>query len=437
MTTTVTKSIGSAGGRDYSTISAFFAAIPSDLVAVDEAWVGELYNDSEFTISSTITCSKTTSVACYIALRPAAGQGFAHHANKLTNPLRYDQSVGVGVDITVNFAYYLDCAATNDIHISGIQWKAISVGYPEAIRISGQRSSFHGNICVYEYSPTCVVSDNSGKIYNNLIIYNNAGPSTAIYNGLGGSSSNFNTIVTLGTASDYAITGFGTSNASNNLVINFNSGSVTCTPTYIATTAATQSGTGSITNIVAADTLQNVASKTTIDGRIKAGAAVINAGNPVSGITTDILGQTRSVTTPTIGAFEYVSAPAGCTTAVNATTANAVGSIASKSTTKTAVNATTANALGSILSSSGLTNTITTPPLKNNTGTLLTGQTGITVNVYHLTTGALVVQKTGQTSHGTTGVVVVTDALITPATQYRVVVILSSGDAGLDKITAT
>lgn len=79
---------------------------------------------------------------------------------------------------------------------------------------------------------------------------------------------------------------------------------------------------------------------------------------------------------------------------------------------------------------------ITTPALKNNTGTLLANETGITVYVYHPTTGALVVKKTAQTSNSS-GVVSVTDALIVGGTQYRVVIVLASGAEGMEKLTAS
>lgn len=78
--------------------------------------------------------------------------------------------------------------------------------------------------------------------------------------------------------------------------------------------------------------------------------------------------------------------------------------------------------------------TITTSPLKNNTGTLLANETGATVHVYQ-TTGALVVTKTGQTTDAS-GIMAITDALIQPATEYRIVIVLGSGAEGMDRITA-
>lgn len=79
---------------------------------------------------------------------------------------------------------------------------------------------------------------------------------------------------------------------------------------------------------------------------------------------------------------------------------------------------------------------ITTPALKNNTGTVLVNETGITVYVYTPDTGALVVKKTGQTTN-VSGVLTVADALITASTLYRIVIALSSGAEGMDKVTAS
>jgi hypothetical protein len=70
--------------------------------------------------------------------------------------------------------------------------------------------------------------------------------------------------------------------------------------------------------------------------------------------------------------------------------------------------------------------TITTPTLRNNTGTILANETGATVNVYDTSSGALVVSKTSQTSNSV-GIMTITDALITSAATYAYEVILSGG----------
>jgi hypothetical protein len=79
---------------------------------------------------------------------------------------------------------------------------------------------------------------------------------------------------------------------------------------------------------------------------------------------------------------------------------------------------------------------LTSSPLKNNTGTLLTSA-GCSAYVHNPTTGALVLLKTGLTSHASTGVVTFTDAALSAATSYRVIWKITSGGAeGMETLTA-
>jgi hypothetical protein len=80
--------------------------------------------------------------------------------------------------------------------------------------------------------------------------------------------------------------------------------------------------------------------------------------------------------------------------------------------------------------------TITTPMLKNNAGTLLASLTGITAYIYKVSDGTLVVTKTAQSTNSS-GVMVISDAAILPGTQYRTVIVLGTGDEGMDKVTAS
>lgn len=80
-------------------------------------------------------------------------------------------------------------------------------------------------------------------------------------------------------------------------------------------------------------------------------------------------------------------------------------------------------------------NALVLPALKNNAGTVLASETGATAYVYDVSTGALVVKKTGQTTNGS-GVMTVVDASIVSGTTYRVVIVLASGAEGMDKVAA-
>lgn len=79
---------------------------------------------------------------------------------------------------------------------------------------------------------------------------------------------------------------------------------------------------------------------------------------------------------------------------------------------------------------------LTSSPLKDNTGTLHLNAP-FEAFVLNATTGALVVRKTGQTSHASTGVVTFTDAALSAATQYRVVWRRTdTGAQGVELLTA-
>ena len=145
---------------------------------------------------------------------------------------------------------------------------------------------------------------------------------------------------------------------------------------------------------------------------------------------------TVSLAATTASATFSGSAAAGATASRAAATANAAFSGSASSGSSAAVSATAANA---VFSGSAIGNvaqgTLATPVLKNNTGTVLANETGVTVYVYTPSTGELVVKKTGQTTNGS-GVLAVTDALIYAGTQYRIVVVLGSGAEGMDKVSA-
>ncbi len=116
----VTKSIGTAGGRDYSTINAWDAAIPANLVTAGDSWVGECYNDSQF--GSSVLAAHTTDATHTIKLTAAAGQSFQDHASVRTNALRYNQSLGVGLRGTGTYSSTLNINGTIDyLTISRLQ----------------------------------------------------------------------------------------------------------------------------------------------------------------------------------------------------------------------------------------------------------------------------------------------------------------------------
>lgn len=87
------------------------------------------------------------------------------------------------------------------------------------------------------------------------------------------------------------------------------------------------------------------------------------------------------------------------------------------------------------LPSGGGSATLVTPPMKNNTGTLLANLSGITINVYNAITGALVVQKTGLASNAA-GVVTLTDPALVSGSVYAYEVVTPSNGRRLPTGTA-
>lgn len=79
--------------------------------------------------------------------------------------------------------------------------------------------------------------------------------------------------------------------------------------------------------------------------------------------------------------------------------------------------------------------TLSTPPLKNNTGTLLANLSGITVNVYNATSGVLVVQKTGLSSSAA-GVVTFSDGALVAGSTYAYEVVTPANGRRLPTGTA-
>jgi hypothetical protein len=79
---------------------------------------------------------------------------------------------------------------------------------------------------------------------------------------------------------------------------------------------------------------------------------------------------------------------------------------------------------------------LATPPLKNNTGTVLAGVANITVNVYNASTGVLVVRKSGLTSDAA-GIVAFNDAALVPGAVYAYEVVTPTLGRRLPTATAT
>lgn len=315
MPTTVVKTIGSGGGRDYSTPQSWEDDTDNtSLVTADEIRQGELYNDSEFTFTTDLTIGgATTDSTRYRVLTVASGQSFRDHANKLTNALKYNVSNGVGIKTTTGFIGLLTISE-NYSRASRIQFSQPSGSY--SIGISPATATSEVRDCIYEgirgYSGVL------GKIVNCLHIKSGAGLNGGF--SLTGSGANngacYNCTSVVPTGVSTTGTGFVRAAYTNPTIKNCASfGWATAftssgwgSATYSATDAATAPGTSNQTSLTYANQFEGVTSGAP-DFRVKSGSSLANNGTPDSSNTNDldIIGQSRSTSTPTIGAWEFVS----------------------------------------------------------------------------------------------------------------------------------
>lgn len=444
MATQVIKSVG-ATGRDYATWQLACAAIPLDLVAADQNWIFECYNDAEFDfqVNAAYLSSGTGSARTIVAdatrtvtFRPAAGQGFRDHANKGTNPIRYDQSKGVGVVVgqgygsdgiiidipyaTIDGVQFRSAEGTRTlvaVHAAGASVKnciikcAGGAWWPMWLQSGGAFVN-----CVLTTSGSMwggIVFASAGSAIGCTVFGDTAAP--AFFNNLGGGGGiTIKDCVAVGCSSfliDYnSSTGAGMWSGG--------------TYSHNASDTTIPVGTNNVESFTAANQFVNIASAATLDLRPKTGNSLQAGVTDALMGGVDLLGTTRAGT-PTIGAVEYVAgdpngsasgAPASITiTAPAATATGTTAGSGSASGAPAALSLSAPTATASGTSSGG--GTITTPPMKNNTGTVLASISGWSVNVYHTTTGALIIQKTGLTSSAG-GVLTITDAAIASGSTY-------------------
>ena len=158
----IVKTIGSAGGRDYSTLAGWAASLPANLVTDGNSYQGNCYKDSEFTSTggtSILSLSgHTTDASHTITLTTGPGQSFRDNANVQTNALRYNAANGVAITSDAS-------ATAGTIHIediavffSNLQIK--STGYAGCGIASTDAYVF------YTVDDCIIAGDRLGAIYN-------------------------------------------------------------------------------------------------------------------------------------------------------------------------------------------------------------------------------------------------------------------------------
>jgi len=319
--TVITKSIGTTG-RDYSTIASWEAAITADLVTADEQWVGQCYNDSEFTITATIIIGgQTTDATRNIILETGSGQSFRDHADKATNPLKYDVSKGVGVRTTSNYTGAIQ-VTSRYVTVRYLQIKTADLGGSNrVISLEGVGdSAIVGDSLICEgFKSEPVFLFTTAKLINSVIILRLSGSG----NGFRWSYPLSGALIagcTIVRPNGLTIAGSGISrpNGSSNAEVK-NTAVFGFTDFADATISGDYNASDDATNIPGANSNGALTysqqfedySNSTSDFRAndEAGGGDLKFGTPDSTNTPDdIIGTTRNATTPWVGCWEVPAA---------------------------------------------------------------------------------------------------------------------------------
>lgn len=256
-----------------------------------------------------------------LTIRAAPGYGIRDHADKATNPLAYNPAKGVG--LRADTARVIEVlSGCNVLIFDGLQIKCDSAGNQSAfggnasqtgltvknclIHMNEEDSVLFTNVsyatllfvnCVSINGSLNIAAQGSGgeKVVG-CTFYRTTDPAnrgciTALY----GQLAVYDTICyTPGTPNDFATSSGGSFTGSNN-----------------ASNDSSAPGTGSVTGLTMSSVFENL-TYSTIDLRLAAGcpSSVKTGGTRRQTETSDldIISQSRSTSTPSIGAWEYISA---------------------------------------------------------------------------------------------------------------------------------
>jgi hypothetical protein len=355
MTTTVVKTIGTAS-RDYSTLQAWEDACPADLVAVDQIWQGQCYNDAEFTAGLSVA-GTTTDATRYKELTTAAGQSFSDNANVQTNALRYNQANGVAISVAGGYS--------TGIAVTDINFRMSKV----QVKVSSDQNCYDNNTASTAHVLDKVILQQSGSngacvrlrggyLSNSLLSKNSAGTSKAAITGAYGDATLTNctivrpTTYAVGGTAIVAGSGFAFT-LKNVAVFGFTadtSGTISATTCYTDDSTPTTGFTTVAYNTSTGSGFQNTA-VTTADFRIKTGSALLDVGTTdTTYAATDIAGTARPQGSAyDVGAWELVASAGGGDATATITGVSGSGQIGTLSTSGNAsVSLTGASGTGSV-----------------------------------------------------------------------------------------
>lgn len=324
MPTIVEKTIGPGG--DYSTISAWIAAIPADLVTADQVWRGMVLN-TELTATGSggfgTISGKTCSADCYIELTAAANASFADHASKATNPLRYDATKGAalrftastGVGLSVQVPYFrltrlqifgADTSATAPSLVIFSTTGCIAPRVEGCILESATAAS-NGLITLFSQN-----SSAPAEMRNTVVIQRRTDSGAKLATLSNGARVTNSVFVSLGATLTSGLVLANVKSTLRNVYVGGvtapdNGSGVTVPDKFNCFSSAT--ATGYTQAALSAATFISVTAGSH-DLRLPAGSALIDAGSADAQVTTDVYGTTRPQGTAyDVGAWEYTAPP--------------------------------------------------------------------------------------------------------------------------------
>lgn len=179
----ITASIGTAGGRTYSTVQLWEDALPADLVSDGNARVGECYNDGGAALGRVSISAHTTNSTNYLKLTAAAGQSFMDNANVRTTALAFASSTYAALRTTTGYTFCVDLTGAVDYFTCDRLMLESTVGSSAPFTaVSGCDHNLWKNLICSSAN----TSTNVGEIYGNstllvnIAFYQNSGSGAPI-----------------------------------------------------------------------------------------------------------------------------------------------------------------------------------------------------------------------------------------------------------------
>lgn len=321
MATVVTSTIGS--GRDYSTLAAWEAAAPANLVTSDEVWEGLVYaegggTDGEWAIGTTLTISGSTVDATrFKRLATASGESFADDA---APRLRYDTAKGVAIRATGAYGNASPITVSeNYFEAEGLQLKGNTIY--AGLYVGGSLTGIKVKRCILD----------QGTRAGNVVDFGSSGSGSTVENCVlitGSAASRSDptykncTIFTDASSRTLILTTYGSQALFTNCAVfgftTLGSG-IKSSSSYNATNLSSFTGSSNQTSLTASSQFENTTYGSSLDLRIKTGSALIDGGTSTGAPGADIIGTTRPQgSLYDVGAHELVAAAAAGALAVRA-----------------------------------------------------------------------------------------------------------------------